>query len=239
MRRPAVVVLLAVAAALGGAGCSSSSNEPPPPAAVSLDEFPAAFAQGYCRRVFSCCRPQDRSLASPGDDEASCTAQMTENVRDNAQSLLDGGGLGYFEDAAQRCLQLFAYGPCGALFEPGYGSLVACQDVFAATGALGDLCEDPRQCTSGACVGGVCVEGGTCPAGQVPDRDNECYPRAALGGVCINKVQCPSGTACGGGMCVMRRPIGSPCAQPEECTGTCAPNTEGASTCRVGYCSGE
>ena len=236
MRRPAVVLLFAVAGA--AAGCSSSSNEPNPPAVASLDEFPGVFAQAYCHRAFSCCRPEDRSAASPGADEATCTVEMTENVRSNAPGLV-GGGLGYFPDAGQRCLQLLASGPCGAIFEPGYGSFFACQDVFAGTGALGDACEDPRQCMSGSCFGGACNELGACAADQVLDRENECRQRVALGGACLVGVQCPAGAACANGVCKLRQPVGAACTTPEDCQGTCATTGADVSTCRVGLCSGE
>jgi hypothetical protein len=175
---------------------------------------------------------------SPPDDEATCTAEMTENARNNAQTLV-AGGLGYFENAARRCLELFAYGSCGAIFEPHYGSLIACQDVFAATGGLGASCEVPRQCTSGACSGGACVEASACPSGQVVDRDGECHPRVALGETCIASVQCPAGAACASGVCKLRQPAGASCSTPEDCAGTCGTTGADVSTCRVGLCSGE
>ncbi|HVU50561.1 MAG TPA: EB domain-containing protein [Polyangia bacterium] len=240
MRRPAHALALAAAAvaALGAGGCGSSSNEPDP-APISLDEFPAAFAKAYCHRVYSCCRPEDRIVASPGDDEATCTTEMTENASDNARLLFSFGGVGYFEDRARRCLEVLAYGPCGAIFEPGYGSIIACQDVFAGTRALGERCEDSHQCLSGACAGAECVEAAACGADAVVDLDNQCQPRAALGGPCFFDAQCPATAACVADVCKLRGPVGAACTSPADCTGTCAPTDAGAPACRVGFCAGE
>jgi hypothetical protein len=235
--RPRALALV-VAAACGLGGCGSSPNDPAPPAPISLDDFPAAFAEGYCRRVYSCCRPEDRFMASPGDDEATCVDEMTVNARNNAQLLLAFGGLGYFEDAAQRCLEVLTYGPCGAIFEPGYAEIIACQDVFAGTLPLGQSCEEARQCRSGACGVG-CVAPAVCGAGEIVDRENQCQPRAALADPCVLSAQCPAGAACAGDVCKMRSPSGAACATPEDCEGTCAPDDAGVSACRVGYCAGE
>ncbi len=232
-RRLAVVLTLAGASVWG---CDSSPNGP---TFISLDEFPAAFARRYCHRVYGCCRSEDRAVASPGTDEASCTDQMTENATDNATLLLSFGGVGYFGDVAERCLALLDRGACTDIFDPTYGSLVACQDVFAGTRVLDASCEDARQCLSGACTG-RCAPPATCAADEIIGGDNQCLPRVAGGAACTLSAQCPTGDACVAEVCKARGALGAPCTVAEDCAGTCDPASGTAPPkCRVGYCTGE
>jgi hypothetical protein len=206
---------------------------------MPLDEFIAAFGEGYCRRVYDCCRPEDRAVASPGTDEATCAAAMTKNARDNADFLLSVSGIAYDGVAARRCLDLLADGPCAAIWSPHFAAIIVCQDVFPGIGALGAACEDQRQCASGTC-GGVCVEAATCGAGSVVDFDNGCQPLVGLMGPCTVTVQCPTGAACITGVCKARNPNGAPCQTADECAGTCAPEGDGgAYVCRPDYCTGQ
>jgi hypothetical protein len=236
MRRAPAVVLALVLAWGASVGC-----EPPPGDPLTLEAFPAAFALRYCRRVYDCCLPADRSVASPGTDEDMCTAGMTDNARNNAEVLLSFGGIGYFADAAQRCLDVLDKRPCADIFEPRAGVLIACQDVFAGTRALDAACEDGRQCTSGACAGALCVAPVTCPADQIATDGNQCASRVALGQTCALSGQCPGGAGCVASACKMRGATGEPCSSVDDCAGACGPvaNDSGVNACRPGYCVGQ
>ncbi len=222
----------------GEGGCSSSSNGPP---AVALDQFTAAFGAAYCHRVYDCCQPEDRVVTSAaGNDEATCANEEVQTARANAAFLVSVSGITFDAGAARRCLDVLAGGPCGAVFAPNRGTIMACQDVFVGTGALGAGCEDGRQCASARCYGGACVGPAACSVGSVIDLDGECQPLVGLTGACVVSAQCPPGAACVGGVCKAPSSPGTPCVNVDDCTGACALVLEtGAFVCRAGYCTGQ
>jgi hypothetical protein len=231
---------LAVLLTLAGAGCGSSSNEPLPPAPVSFDVFPEEFAARYCRRVYDCCLPADRAAVSPGTDEAMCTAGMTENARDNAELLFTFPGIGYDAAAAGRCLAVLERYPCGDIFEPTAGVLVACQDVFAGTLPLQTSCEDGHQCASGTCDGATCAVTVRCAPGEIVSDSNGCLPQVGLGQSCALARQCPPEAGCPAGVCKRRGQVGATCSVADDCAGTCGISVDtGRSACRPGLCLGQ
>jgi hypothetical protein len=223
-------------AADGSADSSREAFEHDGP--ISLDEFPALFAAGYCRRVYDCCLPEDRVVASPGDDEPMCVAGMTENARSNGETLLGISGIVYFPNGAQHCLEVLAGSPCSDIFDPATATLVACQDVFAGTLPVGTGCEGGRQCASGTCALETCAAPAVCAANEVVNDWNACVVRAGVGGSCTVTPQCPPNAACQGGTCTRRLADGAACQTFNDCAAACAPNAAGVDVCRPGYCTG-
>jgi hypothetical protein len=236
MRR--VVAAIVTAAAALVAGCESSSNAPRP--IPTLEDFPAEFARRYCRRVYDCCRPEDRSVASPGTDEEMCTAGMTEVARENGTLLMSFGGIAYIPLAGRRCLEVLEEGACGDVFDPSGGSLIACQDVFAGTRPLGAACEEGQQCESATCSGVMCIAAPMCGPDRVTDAAQHCGRRVGLGERCSFSAQCPEGAACVANACKMRDALGTPCTFIDDCAGACAPvGDSGVNACRAGFCLGQ
>jgi EB module len=259
-RRALAVVMLLVGAS--GAGCGSSSGgsvgdagapgsdasssddaDAGPDAdggLVSLDDFPAAFARRFCRRVYDCCLPPDRAIASPGTDQAMCVEAMTENARANGEILLSSGGIAYSAEAAQHCLELLDANTCSNVFDTRDGALVVCQDVFEGTRAIGEGCDDGIQCASGACTGSACIPPIACAPTDVLNDVGGCVPRVALGAPCDFPEQCPAGATCANSVCKTRGAAGAPCLNINDCVGACAPVSSGSleDVCRPGYCAG-
>ena len=210
------------------------------PRSISIDKFPKAFAQLYCRRVYDCCLPADRPRAAPGADERMCVADMTDNARSNGVLLLGFDGVRYFPVVGARCLAVLERGACGDIFEPQAATLIACQDVFSGTLPIGASCEDGRQCASETCANGACAVSVTCPADQVFDGEsNSCLPRVGLGATCYVPRQCAVDAACVGGVCRQRRADGQPCQIVEDCLGSCGLPTSGPAVCGPGLCTGQ
>jgi hypothetical protein len=266
MRRRALAAVMMVMGTAGG--CGSSSNEPARDARVdrapvsdaasyaepdagdgaadgdgapvSLADFPAAFARRFCRRVYECCLPADRAVASPGADEAMCVEAMTENARVNGELLLSAGGIVYSAAAAQHCLDLVDDNTCSNIFDPRVGALLVCHDVFKGTRAFQEPCDDGFQCVSGACAGSACIPTIVCDADHVVNDVGGCVPRVALGAACDFPEQCPPGSTCANLVCKSRGAVGAACLNIDDCTGACAPVSAGsvADACRAGYCTG-
>ncbi len=224
--RSALFLTLALVGA-AGVGCG------PTPPSVTLESFPLQFARGYCHRVYACCAAPDRSLTSPGSDEASCVAGMTDAASMNADLLFSFGGVGFIEPAAEHCLDVLSSGRCEDIFTSSSGQLIACQDVFAGLRPLGALCGDGRQCISAVCANAACAVPVSCATTDVVSDDNTCIARVAIGAACTLSAQCPAGAACVSAICTQRLLDGAPCSQTEACVGACGPP---AANALVGAC---
>lgn len=89
---------LIVGVGLGGTGCSGTPE---------VDEFAVALATTYCEALEGCCKK-----ASFEYDEASCKAQLTNDIQRSAD-VVKRGKVTYEKDAAEACID--AYKARGAL----------------------------------------------------------------------------------------------------------------------------
>jgi hypothetical protein len=227
MRRRALVALVL------GLACGPSRPVEDP---IVLESFLGDFAQAFCHRVYSCCESMDVAAVSPGTDEEECTAQMTGFAKGNADFLLGFRGIVFDADNARRCLDVLRHGACTSIFEPHYGSIIPCQDLFPGTREAGEHCEDDQECLSGRC-GGSCAAAPvpTCPSAEYVDRAaNLCVARHGDGTTCNDTRECITGDCCSDAVCVARARDGELCGVPDRCIGTCG----AGGFCRPGYCRG-
>src|SRR5450432_889466 len=212
----------------------------------SFDTFVDSYTSAACKRVFACCAPADVKLATTGTDEASCVAMGRATLHGEAAQSIAMGLIRYDAAAGQKCLADLQQG-CPAVFDPTFGRLVVCGDVFPGARPLGAPCEDlDFICASGDCEG-TCVERppGCAPMSCTPDQFcvnpvMGCQPRAALGAAC-GSIECAVGLTCAtGATCATPLPDGQPCSSSIDCAHTCTTNSAGPPTgvCRPGICQG-
>ncbi len=168
---------LIVGVGLGGTGCSGTPE---------VDEFAVALATTYCEALEGCCKK-----ASFEYDEASCKAQLTNDIQRSAD-VVKRGKVTYEKDAAEACID--AYKSRAALCSEDAGTpppasgfephIEACIKVFKGTVAPGGECTESAEC-----VADFPREIGTCSADNRPGADRTkkvCYKlvKAAAGEDC-------------------------------------------------------
>jgi hypothetical protein len=242
---------LFLVAALAGCGAGQAPTDAAPipspdasdasDAQLRLGQFVISFGQAFCRRIYSCCEAADVQTVSPGTDERTCAAEMAAFAQSNAEFLLSYHGIVFDPAHASHCLDVLNEAACAEIFEPRFGTLTACQDVFPGSLPAGDGCDDGHECLSSRCSSGACTAEGppTCAATQyLDDSIDICLRRHALGASCSAIDQCEAGDTCVNDLCVEPLEDGAPCTLRHECVGTCRPGPDGRSFCRTGYCRG-
>jgi hypothetical protein len=177
-------------APVGGGGRSSGG-------AVAIDEFPAAFADVSCGRMFECCTAEELGMSPFGGSEQSCkslfSSGLTQLVAPLKASLaagrvtFDGVGLG-------DCLMAYGTTSCMELRDPD-SMIESCEEFVTPKVGLDGVCEESYECIEGYCaVAGTCqvkkANGAPCS-----DEDDECQsgfcevdrcapPPAGEGGLC-------------------------------------------------------
>jgi hypothetical protein len=226
-----------VGAMLAGVACGPSRAPYEP---LELEEFIGTFALDYCHRIYTCCNAVDLPTVSPGTSETTCTAEMTGFARANATFLLAHHGIVFDPAKAASCLALLEGAACSTIFEPRFGALVACQDIFPGSLAAGEECDDDHECASARCDSGECRAGAppACSDEQFLDETRDvCIQRHELGAPCTLPTECLNGAACVHDVCVEPLADGLACEGLLDCEGTCAA-TQGQYLCRPGYCRG-
>lgn len=230
------VVLMLFAAAATSCGASRAPEDP-----IELEEFVDAFGLEYCHRVYTCCGAADVATVSPGSSEVACAQEMSGFARANAAFLLSYHGIVYDQAHAARCLQTLRTAACSAIFEPRFGALLACQDIFPGTLRAGEECDDGHECASGRCDLAQCGAAPipTCSEAQFLDESRVvCVQRHELGEACSQSGECGLDATCVHDVCVEPYSEGTPCEALQDCEGTCASMPDGDRLCRVGFCRG-
>jgi hypothetical protein len=230
-RRLALILALAAAPV----ACGSSPNTP---AADDYATFAHVFSQLYCERLFSCCRPEERSTGM--DDLATCqmmeehvTLGIGTDIITRGRSLFDGA-------AATTCLRNLQNARCGALFSREEGSFIACQDVLKGLAPNGDSCDFDVECAGGRCGFSGCEEVPPAPCTSAEFfNGTACEPRRAISADCSAASDCLSTLTCIADHCAPPLADGQPCSAPKDCIGTCS-NVAGQlpAVCRPAICAG-
>jgi hypothetical protein len=161
---------------------------------LALKQYPAAYAQALCGRLFACCRPADRG-AIFGATEAECLAKL-----EDAAFALTGdlgtdvakGYIAYDGARAAACFAAINATSCDVVQRPGdfTDSIAPCLDHFLPKVAPGGDCLDNHDC-----IGGWC----DATAGM------KCVPALADGQPCGSSNQCKEGSYCpNSGLCAPR-----------------------------------
>lgn len=220
-----------------GVGCGSSRAPEEP---LELEEFVSAFGQEYCHRIYNCCGAADLATVSPGENESTCAEQMAGFARANAAFLLSYHGIVFDPAHASRCLGILRSAACPTIFEPRFGALITCQDIFPGALTPGEECDDDHECVSGRCDAGQCSAAPLpeCSKGQFLDEARAvCVQRHALGEDCSQASECGVDATCVHEVCVKPYAEGTPCESLGDCEGTCASMPDG-NRCRTGFCRG-
>src|SRR5450432_2742654 len=128
----------------------------------SFDTFVDSYTSAACKRVFACCAPADVKLATTGTDEASCVAMGRARLHGEVAESIAMGLIRYDPAAGQKCLADLQQA-CPAVFNPTFGRLAVCGDLFPGAMPLGAACG-----SSECAVGLTCATGATC-ATPLPD----------------------------------------------------------------------
>jgi hypothetical protein len=215
----------------------------------ALGSFTESYAKAYCHRAFACCAAADAPTATNAATEAACVTNAGTRLGKEGPTLVADGLLRFDSRAAAQCLKDLE-GACSAVFEPKFGRLIPCGDVFVGAVPLGGPCDDDFVCASDDCEGQMCVVRPTpcatvtCAAGQYCDSAGTCEPLGAVGDDC-RAHQCAAELAClvSSYKCATPLADGQTCGYPSDCAGSCtlltAPSlpTSGG-TCRPGLCQG-
>jgi hypothetical protein len=213
----------------------------------ALGSFTESYSKAVCRRAFECCSPADAMTALNAPDEASCVTKNATRLGKEGPQLVADGLLRFDSQAASQCLKDLE-GTCSAVFEPKFGRLIPCNDVFVGAVPLGGPCDDDFVCASNDCEGQTCVVRPTpcaavvCAADQSCDSTGTCQPLSAAGGDCRTH-QCAADLTCVGSTYTCATPLadGQACTYPYDCAGSCTDisATGPAGTCRPGLCQGQ
>jgi hypothetical protein len=213
----------------------------------ALGSFTQSYWSAVCRRAFECCTPTDATSAVHAADQATCLANA-KKAESSAAQVVGAGLLRFDASAASRCLKDLE-GTCGAVFDPKFGRLIPCNDVFVGATPLGGPCDEDATCASGDCESQMCVVRPTpcatvtCAADQFCDGAGTCQPLSAAGGDCRSH-QCAAGLTCVASTDQCATPLadGQPCTYPYDCAGSCTetvPAPAGQTgMCRPGLCQG-
>jgi hypothetical protein len=214
----------------------------------ALGSFTSSYASAVCRRAFECCSAADAMRAVNAADEAACVAKMGTSIGRAGPELVAMGQVRFDSVAASQCLKDLA-GSCNAVFEPKFGRLIPCQDVFVGAVPLGGPCDGDFPCASNDCESQMCVvrpnpcAAVTCGAGQFCDATGACQPLGGVGADCHTR-QCAADLTCLVSSYTCATPIadGQACTYPYDCAGSCTQLTPGLTgqtgTCRPGLCQG-
>jgi MYXO-CTERM domain-containing protein len=211
---------------LVAAGCGGGSGSSGGP--VSLDQFPAAYAQAICDQNFKCASADDimgRTKQDCLDTNLSGLQFLSPQLRASVQK----GRLGY--DAAQMgtCIASLRGMSC-ADWTSGLVEPAGCKDAFVPKVAVGGACTQ-----DGECIGGTCDGADT---SKMPPTDGMCVAetKIAHGAACGIADTCVDGDYCDG-TCKTHKAGGEPCTSSDECGYSCNETTmkcSGYAGCAVG-----
>jgi hypothetical protein len=230
--------LLALALLVPGATCGGQD---------AVQSFADSYAKAVCRRAFECCTPADAMAALNAATESACVAKLGANSSKIGPELIATGQLRFDSTAASQCLKDLE-GACSAVFDPRFGRVIPCNDVFVGAVPLGGPCDDDFVCASSDCEGQQCIvrpnpcAAVTCAADQFCDGTGACQPRGGVGADC-HAVQCASDLTCVASttQCATPGADGDTCTSPFDCAGSCTQMTYSpgkTGTCRPGLCQG-
>jgi hypothetical protein len=190
----------------GGAGATGTGGSSPGTggaigATVAIADYPAAFAQTLCARLFDCC------AIPAGTDPNECVQPLTESIQKIATSYgpsISGGRVVYRGDKVAACLSKVKTEACGTFMA---GSATAnifrdCDTAWEPKVPVGGTCEDSAECA-----------GGWCAASNL-----KCAAKFGAGSPCADDVQCTTefcdeaAMSCAAGQ--MNTPVLCPGAMP-------------------------
>ena len=161
---------------------------------LTLKQYPAAYAQAVCGRLFTCCRPADRG-AIFGATEAECLATLEDAafaVTGDLGEDVAKGYIAYDGARAAACFGAVTATSCDVVQAAGdfTDSIAACLDHFLPKVAPGGACLDNHDCIAGWC---------DATAGM------KCAPALSDGQPCGTSNQCKEGSYCpNSGLCAPR-----------------------------------
>jgi hypothetical protein len=176
--------------------------------AVSLDDYPDAFHDAFCRHLVKC-----------GDVERADTCKKLNLGLDfrlsaSTTAAADMGKITYSGENAQKCLDAFAARSCDVTSQSGRVLPEACREIAIGTEHDGAACAQDAECLSQVCDVPACTMAcctGTCTGDTAPGV-------AKAGESCANAV-CDDTSFCDNAvmMCVALKPADAFCTSPREC----------------------
>jgi hypothetical protein len=212
MRRSALseVVLIGVVAL---AGCSGGS-------AVTLEQFPDAYAKAVCDQNFKCSTAEDIGDNTKQDclDELSAFSLALPELRKSQQK----GRSSYDADKAGACISGLSALTCEE-WRTGLAQPAGCAEIFVPKVAVGGACLSDSECIGGTCDGADSF--------AEPPVDGACKAEVivAHGAACAIGDTCPDGDYCDG-TCKAQKAGGEACQSDDECGYSCNPTTMKCST---------
>lgn len=179
--------------------------------AISLQDYPAAFKDAYCRYLTRC-------GAFP-DVETCQRANIGFNLHIDAssQAAVDMGTVLFDGETAAKCLDELGSQTCDQTDASGRSYPEACNDLVQGTVAAGGACAFSEECTSRRCDIPACTMAccqGTCTGDAPP-------PPGGPGTACTLSSDCQSGTFCDftatPTTCTLLKTAGATCQSTNEC----------------------
>lgn len=227
-RVPGLTTAIAVGVAIAsGMGCGNAGPPPFDPNDIALAYAPREMAATICTRAYDCCTTdQLMSNEAAGTDEASCERLSRDalgNRMDAVARAEQRGRLAYHGGKLASCLANIRAASCDDLRRTNHLSGFDCRVQYLEPKvAIGGACDMDEECIGGSCA---LAEGAS---------EGICVVFGGAGDSCADGAKCASGFACNNAtqQCHSVAPDGAVCAANADCaSGSCNPDTAGASTC--------